>query len=291
MTQRSFIFIAIIAALLMLTAVNSFFVVQQGRQAIVLSFGQWKRSISDPGLHAKLPFVEDVLVFESRVLDIEPPGQQVTLGDKTRLEVDTYARYRITDPRRFYQALQNETSARVRLSNIVNSTLSEILARYTLADLLSKKRNEVLVALRDRVREQANDTGVDIVDVRIRRADLPDQTSAPIFARMISERQREAAQARAEGQEAGVRIKSEADRDRTQLLSEAQRDADVTRGSGDREALTIIAKATGRDPDFYAFYRSLAAYRQSFESNSDTTMVLSPDSRFFSYFRGPLSTK
>lgn len=278
-----------IALLILLVAVaviasSSFFVLRQGQQGLVLQFGEWQRSVQQPGLHAKVPFLENVLVFEKRVLDIEPPGQQVTLGDKTRLEVDTYARYRITDPRRFFQALQNEESARIRLSNIVNSTLSEILARYTLADMLSKKRNEILTELKTRVKTQAEGTGVDIVDVRIRRADLPDQTSAPIFARMISERQREASQARAEGQEAAARIRSEADRDRTQILAEANRDAEMLRGEGDKEALGIVAQATGKDPEFYAFYRSLAAYKAALEGSS-TTMVLSPDSQFFKYFQ------
>ncbi len=271
---------------------NSFFIVEQGEQALVLQFGQWKRTVQEPGLHTKIPFTEDVLLFEKRTLDIEPAGQQITLGDKTRLEVDTYARYRIVDPRRFYQAFQNEQAARLRLSNIVNSSLSEILAHYSLTDMLSKKRVEILTALVDRVRTQAEDTGVEIVDVRVRRADLPEETSAPIYARMISERQREAAQARAEGQEAAARIRSEAERDRTAILSEARRDADITRGTGDREALETIAQATGKNPDFYAFYRSLEAYRTSFDKNTgDTSFLLSPDSGFLRYFNAPGRTR
>lgn len=262
---------------------NSFFVIRQSEQALVLQFGEWKRTVNEPGLHAKIPFVQNLLRYEKRTLDIEPPGQQVTLGDKTRLEVDGYARYRITDPRRFFQALQNEQAAAIRLSNIVNSTLSEVLASYTLADILSAKRVEMLTQLRARVRVQAEGTGVEIVDVRIRRADLPEETSQPIFARMISERQREAAQARAEGQEAAARIRSDADRERTKLLAEAQREAQSTRGDGDKLAIETLAAATGRDPEFYAFYRTLEAYRNSM-GNDDTTMVLSPDSKFFRYF-------
>jgi modulator of FtsH protease HflC len=285
--QRSHILALVIGLFALLVIGNSFFIIQQGEQALVLQFGQWRRTVQTPGMHAKVPFFEDIMIFEKRVLAIEPAGQQVTLGDKTRLEVDSYARYRITDPRRFYQALQNEQAGRIRLSNIVNSSLSEILARYTLADMLSKKRVEILNSLRDRVRSQAEGTGVEIVDVRIRRADLPDETSTPIYARMISERQREAAQARAEGQEVSARIKSEAERDRIAILSEAQRDADITRGAGDREALETVAKATSRNPEFYAFYRSLEAYRVSMghtEGGPETTFVLSPDSPFLRYF-------
>lgn len=277
---------AILMVVLVVLAIvinNSFFVIRQSEQALVMQFGEWKRTVNEPGLHAKLPFVQNLLKYERRTLDIEPPGQQVTLGDKTRLEVDSYARYRITDPRRFFQALQNEQAANIRLSNIVNSTLSEVLANYNLADILSAKRVEMLQQLKGRVRAQAEGTGVEIVDVRIRRADLPEQTSQPIYARMISERQREASQARAEGQETASRIRSEADRDRVKLLAEAQRDAQIARGEGDKLAIETLAAATGRDPEFYGFYRSLEAYRNSLGSD-DTTMVLSPDSPFFKYF-------
>jgi membrane protease subunit HflC len=274
-----------VVALFVLT--QTLFIVQQGQQALVMQFGEWKRTVNEPGLHARIPFVQSLLVFDKRVLDIEPPGQQVTLGDKTRLEVDTYVRYRITDPRRFYQAMNNEAAARLRMANIANSTLSEVLAKYTLGDLLSVKRTAILDELRTRVREQANGTGIEIVDVRIRRADLPEETSQPIFARMISERQREAAQARAEGQEAASRIRSEADRERTELLSAAQRDADIVRGTGDKEALETLAAATNRDPQFYAFYRSLEAYRNGLNKDN-TTLVISPDSQFFRFFEnGP----
>lgn len=278
-TAGLIVFLVIAATLIS----NSFFVIRQSEQALVLQFGEWKRTVNEPGLHAKIPFVQNLLKYDRRTLDIEPSGQQVTLGDKTRLEVDSYARYRITDPRRFFQALQNEQAAAIRLSNIVNSTLSEVLANYTLADILSAKRAEMLTQLRTRVRAQADGTGVEIVDVRIRRADLPEETSQPIYARMISERQREAAQARAEGQEAAARIRSDADRERTKLLAEAQREAQSTRGDGDKQAIETLAAATGRDPEFYAFYRTLEAYRNSL-GNDDTTMVLSPDSKFFRYF-------
>ena len=276
-----------VLAIALFVASQSLFIVQQGQQALVMQFGEWKRTVNEPGLHARIPFVQGLLVFEKRVLDIEPPGQQITLGDKTRLEVDTYVRYRITDPRRFYQAMNNEASARVRMANIANSTLSEVLAKYTLSDLLSVKRAAILDELRTRVREQASGTGIEIVDVRIRRADLPEETSQPIFARMISERQREAAQARAEGQEAASRIRSEADKERTELLSAAQRDANLVRGTGDKEALETLAAATGRDPQFYAFYRSLEAYRNGLNKDN-TTLVISPNSEFFRFFEnGP----
>lgn len=281
--QTRYAILLVIAVVFAAVISNSFFVIRQSEQALVLQFGEWKRTVNEPGLHAKVPFIQNLLRYDRRTLDIEPPGQQVTLGDKTRLEVDSYARYRITDPRRFFQALQNEQAASIRLSNIVNSTLSEVLAGYNLADILSAKRVEMLTTLRARVRAQAEGTGVEIVDVRIRRADLPEETSQPIYARMISERQREASQARAEGQEAASRIRSEADRDRTKLLAEAQREAQSIRGDGDKQGIEILAAATGRDPEFYSFYRSLEAYRNSI-SNDDTTMVLSPDSPFFRYF-------
>jgi modulator of FtsH protease HflC len=284
MSQRPLIFTAL-AVVLGLTAGSSLFVLDVTEQAVVKQFGNPVRVLRTPGLQAKIPFFQDVVFFDKRVLDLAPPGQQVTLADQKRLEVDAFARYRINDPLMFLQTLQNEARATDQLNTIVNSSLRRVMGNVTMADVLSGKRADIMASIRDQVNKEGKALGVEIVDVRIRRADLPEQTSQAIFDRMRSERQREAAEFRAQGQQQAQEIRASADRERTILLAEAQRTADTLRGEGDRDALTTIGNAAAKDKDFYAFYRSLSAYKTSLKGE-DTSFVLSPTSPFFKYFGG-----
>lgn len=270
---------------------DSIFVVNQQQQALVLQFRDVVRTIHDPGLNFKIPFFQTIAYFDKRVLPLEAPEQEAILADQKRLVVDAFARYRITDPLKFFQRLNNERVANDQLGILVNSSMRQILGTLSMTDVLSEQRAKIMVAIRDEMNEKAKsaDYGVEIVDVRIRSANLPDETSQAIFARMISERKREAAEFRAKGQELSQEIKAKAEREKTVLLAEAQRKAESRRGEGDQEALRIVAQATGKDAQFYNFYRSLQAYRETM-ANKDTSIILSPDSDFFRYF-GKVLTK
>jgi membrane protease subunit HflC len=278
-------FIASIVALLIVVTVvsNTVFILNETEQAIVLQFGETKQVYQEPGLKFKVPFIQNVVVYDKRVLDLDPPVQQVILSDQKRLDVDSFVRFIIKDPLKFFQAVGNEEVANQRLNTVVNSSLRRVLGNVTLIAVLSEQRVDIMNSIQRRVGEEAQKIGVEIVDVRIRRADLPLETSQAIFARMRSEREREANEFRAEGEEQAQEIRSKADRERTVILAEAEREAQILRGEGDKEALTILAKETSRDPRFYGFYRSLEAYKTSMKAD-DTTMVLSPDSEFFKYF-------
>jgi membrane protease subunit HflC len=277
------LFIAGVAAVVgVLLLAASLFTVTERQQALVLSFGQPIRVIQTPGLKAKWPIIQDVVLLDRRILDVDPPVEQVILSDQKRIDVDAFARYRIVDPLKFFQSVGNEAVAEQRLASVVNSALRRVLGNVTLLAVLSKERTKVMTDIKSEVNDEAKGFGIEIVDVRIRRADLPEETSQSIFARMRSERERDAAEARAQGQEQAQQIRSRADRERTVILAEAQRDAQKARGTGDNTALKIISDATGRDPQFYAFYRTLEAYRNALRE--DTTMVLSPSGDFFRYF-------
>ena len=262
---------------------NALFTVTEMQQALVLQFGEPVRMIQTPGLKAKMPFIQNVVLIDRRVLDVDPPVEQVILSDQKRLDVDAFARYRITDPLKFYQSVGSEVVVEQRLASVVNSALRRVLGNVTLLAVLSKERTKVMTDIKGEVNDEAKGFGVEIVDVRIRRADLPEETSQSIFARMRSERERDAAEARAQGQEQSQQIRSRADRERTVILAEAQREAQKARGEGDHQAMKIIAEATGSDPQFYAFYRSLEAYRNALRTE-DTTLVLSPTGDFFRFF-------
>ncbi len=268
---------------LVLVAWGSLFTVPQHQQALVLQFGDPKRAIPDPGLKVKLPFIQDVQYFEKRILDIDPPKQQVILIDQKRLDVDSYARYRITDPLRFYQTVNNEAGARARLGAIINSALRRVLGNESLANLLSVRRAAITQSIFQEVSQAATSLGIEMVDVRIKRADYPDQTSQAIYARMKSERDREAREFRGEGSEVAQQIRADADRQRVVTVATAQQQAQTLRGQGDSQAIQIYADAFGQDPQFFAFYRSMEAYKQSLGDGS-TTLVLSPDSEFFRFF-------
>ncbi|MCA3249974.1 MAG: protease modulator HflC [Holosporaceae bacterium] len=267
-------------ALLILVS-SSLFTIQETEQALVLQFGEAKRVIQTPGLKAKLPW-EEVMRFDKRLLDVEPSGKQITLADQKRIEVDTFARYVIKDPLKFFQTVRNENNADIRLSNIIDSSVRRVLGNVSLSSVLSDDRVRIMADIRGEVGEASRPFGVEIVDVRIRRADLPQETSQAIYNRMISERDREAKEFRAKGAQMGAEIRANADRERTILLAEATRDAQKLRGEGDAEAIKHYADALNIDPEFYSFYRSLEAYRNSL-ANSDTSLILSPNSRFFKF--------
>jgi modulator of FtsH protease HflC len=262
---------------------SSLFIVDQTEQALLLQFGKPVRVVSEPGLEFKTPFIQNVVYFDKRLLDVEPPPEEVIASDQKRLVVDTYTRYRIVDPLLFYQTVGSEEGVRARLTAMVSSSLRQVVGKVPLSALLSTQRADIMHMIRDDVRGAAKPFGIDVIDTRIRRADLPTQNSEAIYARMNSERQQQAALYRGEGAQAAQTVRANADREVTVIVADAQRDAQKLRGEGDATATDIYAKAYGQDKEFFAFYRSLEAYRTSLASR-DTTFVLSPDSSFFRFF-------
>ena len=275
----------IAGALLIMASFSAFFTVNQTQQALVLQFGEPKRTIQEPGLAFKLPFIQDVIYYEKRVLSLIPQdAEEVILSDQKRLQVDAYARYQIEDPLLFYQTVRNELGARGRLEAIIDSSVRRALGRETLASILTGQRNDITRSIGEEVNASVSSLGIRIIDVRLRRADYPTATSQNIFNCMKSEREREAKEFRATGEEEAQKIRADAEKTRTVIISEAQREAQQTRGEGDGEAIKIYADSFGQDAEFFAFYRSMEAYRKSI-GNSDTSMVLSPDSSFFRFFK------
>lgn len=270
---------------LLILAGSSLFIVNQAEQALVLRLGAHRATIKEPGLHVKWPFIEDVVRFDLRLLSLEPPAEEIILGDSKRVVVDTYARYRIADPLKFYQALRTEANARNQLTQVVSSALRQAMGQIMLPSLLSDERTKLMQDIQREVSERGASYGIAVADVRIRRADLPEETSQSIYDRMKSERERQAKELRAQGYEWGQQIRARADRERTVILAEANRTANVLRSQGDAESSRIFNEAYGRDPKFYDFYRSLEAYRKTL-ADGDTTLVLSPDSEFFRIFNG-----
>ena len=274
-----------VAALLLAGVSGSLFTVNQTQQALVLQFGEPKRTIQEPGLAFKLPFMQDVTYYEKRVLSLIPQdAEEVILSDQKRLQVDAYARYQIEDPLLFYQTVRNELGARGRLEAIIDSSVRRALGRETLASILTGQRNDITRSIGEEVNASVSSLGIKIIDVRLRRADYPAATSQNIFNRMKSEREREAKEFRATGEEEAQKIRADAEKTRTVIISEAQREAQETRGAGDGKAIEIYADSFGQDADFFAFYRSMEAYRKSM-NNNDTSLVLSPDSSFFRFFK------
>jgi membrane protease subunit HflC len=266
-------------------AAGSFFTVHQTQQVLITQFGQPIRVIQQPGLNVKLPFIQSVIVFDRRLLDFEGPGEEVILGDQRRLIVDSFTRYRITDPLLFFQTVgATEAGIRGRLNSIVSSALRRVLASEPLLSVLSADRTRIMAEIRRQVNEEARRFGIEVTDVRIRRADLPDENTQAILARMQTEREREARQLRAEGAEQAQRIRAQAERDRTVLLAEAEGQANILRGQGEQEAIGIFAQAFQRDPEFFQFWRTMQAYREVF-ANGESRMVLTPESDFFRFFR------
>jgi len=276
--------IAVGAVIALIVLLSSVFTVHQRQQALVLQFGEPVAVVTEPGLHVKAPWpFQNVLYVDKRVLMLNLPTEEVIAQDRKRLVVDAFARWRITDPLRFYQALTDENVAQVRLQPILGSNVRRILGAQTFAAVLSGERARLMLDIRDGVNAETQNFGIEIVDVRIRRADLPTQNSDAIYRRMQQERVREANEYRAMGAQISQEIRSKADRDVTVLLAEAQKLSEITRGEGDAEKNRIFAEAFSRDPDFFAFYRSMNAYQASLKGDN-TTVILSPDSEFFRYF-------
>jgi len=266
-------------------AYSSLFTVDQTQQALVIQFGDPKRTIQEPGLAFKLPFIQDVVYYEKRVLSLIPQdAEEVILSDQKRLQVDAYARYKIEDPLLFFQTVRNELGARGRLEAIIDSSVRRALGRETLASILTGQRNDITRSIGDEVNESVSSLGIKIIDVRLRRADYPEATSQNIFNRMKSEREREAKEFRATGEEEAQKIRADAEKTRTVIISEAQREAQETRGAGDSNAIRIYAESFGQDAEFFAFYRSMEAYDKSM-TDTGTSMVISPTSSFFRFFK------
>jgi len=282
-------FLAFFVILIGLAAVAVYFsayIVHQNEQALVLRFGEPKRVVKDPGLKWRWPVVDQVEIYDKRILDLDTAPQEAIARDQKRLVVDAFARYKIVDPLKFYQTLRYQDGVRSRLGPIVESSLRQVLGSASFVDIVRDERDELMKRIATQVNQEGKEFGLQVVDVRMKRADLPEQNSKAVFDRMRAERQREAAEFRAEGAAAANRIKATADRQATVIKAEASRKGEETRGAGDAERNRIYADAYTRDPGFFAFYRSMQAYEKGLNSN-DTRLLMSPDSEFFKYFTDP----
>ena len=289
--QTKLIAIGVAGAAALVVLLSSLYTVHQTQLALVVQVGQPRAVVSEPGLHMKLPWpLQNIVYVDKRVLNLDLPTEEVIAQDKKRLVVDAFARWRVTDPLRFFQSLSNVDVARVRLQPILGSNVRRVLGAQTFAAVLSGERAQLMLSIRDGVNMETKSFGIEIVDVRIRRADLPAQNSDAIYLRMQQERVREANEYRAQGEQVSQEIRSKADRDATVIMAEAQRSADITRGEGDGEKNRIFATAFNRDPDFFSFYRSMTAYTSSLKGDN-TTVILSPDSDFFRYFGSGAGTQ
>jgi membrane protease subunit HflC len=279
MSRIAAIGVAVLAVVAMLAA-SSLFLVQQTEQVLITQLGQPIRVITEPGLHAKVPLIQTAITFDRRLLDYEVPPEEVILGDQRRLIVDSFTRFRITDPLRYYQAVgPTEEGIRARLTSVVSSSLRRVLGNEHLLNVLSSQRGRIMGLIRDQVNDEMRGFGIAIEDVRIRRADLPEENTQAILSRMNSERERVARQARAEGAEASQRIRADAERERTVLVADARSRADQLRGQGEAQAIAIYADAFQKDAQFFNVWRTLQAYREAF-ANGQSRLVLSPGSDF-----------
>jgi membrane protease subunit HflC len=273
-------FIAIVVLLLVVS--GAVFTVHQTQQALVLQFGEPKRVIAQPGLHFKVPLVQDVFYYDSRVLDLDPPGQDMSLIDQRRINVDSFARYKIVDPLKFYQTVLTESAFRDRFGNILNGSVRDALGRTDLSDILGAKRGEVMHEITTAVSRRAEEFGIKVLEVRIGRTELTADTTQATYNRMRSDRMAEAADFRGRGQEQKSRIEADADRERTVIIAEAEKTSQTLLGEGEAESRKILNAAQGKDAEFYSFFRAMEAYRGSL--GDGTTMVLSPNADFFKYF-------
>ena len=275
------IFVAVLIGLLIY---STFFIVKETHQAIVLQLGEPKKIYKDAGLYFKIPLIQNVHFLDKRVIDIDAPPEEVIALDQKRIIVDAYAKFIIIDPLKFYISVGNERVAQSRLSSIINAKIRGVLGKENLVNLISTNRNKLMTQITKDVAEEAKDFGIDVIDVRIKRADLPSANSDAIFKRMQTERTREAKEFRAQGFEVGQTIKSIADKEVAIILADERKTAQITRGEGDGLRNKIFAEAFGRDPEFFSFYRAMQSYEKSLISGSETSLVLSPDSEFFRYF-------
>ncbi|MBT4770296.1 MAG: protease modulator HflC [Rhodospirillaceae bacterium] len=268
---------------LAVTAFGSLYTVNQIQQAVVFQFGKPIRIVTEPGLHVKMPFVQNVDYYDKRVLDFNLPVQEPITDDQKKMLIDSFARYRIVDPLKVFQTVRTEAVIRTRIDGLINSAMRNVVGNVPLTSLLSKEREQIMLDIRNQVNGEVAQFGIEVIDVRIRRADLPSQNSQAIFERMKSQREQAAKKIRSEGAEAAQRIRAEADKNRTVILAEARKKGEILRGEGDGAKNDILAKAYGKDAVFFDFYRSMQSYRSALGSDG-TTMVLSPDSEFFRYF-------
>lgn len=276
----------ILFVVLLIVAYSAVFTVPQTEQALVVRFGKPVDVVTEPGLHFKVPFIDSVIAIDRRILDLENPSQEVIASDQKRLVVDAFARYRIKDPLRFYQRVGSIQAANLQLATLLNSALRRVLGEVTFIQVVRDEREALMGRIRDQLDREADGYGISVVDVRIRRADLPEQNSQAVYTRMQTERQREAAEFRAQGGQKAQEIKSTADRQATVIKAEANSQAEQIRGEGDGERNRIFAEAYGKDPDFFAFYRSMSAYETGLKPN-ETRFLLRPDSDFFRFFSSP----
>jgi membrane protease subunit HflC len=289
--SRSFLIGILILVVIGLTVLYmSAFTVYQTQQALVLRFGEPLRKIEEPGLHWKVPIADNVVFLDKRILDLDSPVQEVIASDQKRLVVDAFARYKITNPLVFYQSVQDIRSANSRLSTVLNSAVRRVLGDATFFAVVRDDRPQLMAQITQQMNREAQSFGITVIDVRIRRADLPQANSEAIFRRMQTERQQEASQIRAVGEEQARRIRSRSDRDAIVIKAEADRESEEIRGDGDAQRSAIFADAYNKDPDFFAFYRSMRAYDQAL-TKQDTRFLLSPNSDFFRYFGTPFGAK
>lgn len=280
----------VVVIIVLLFVINSvFYTVDQTKQAIVVQLGKPVGGIKEPGLNWKLPFVQEVKLFETRILEYDAAPAEILTTDKKNLVVDNYAKWIITDPLKFYQTVRDINGALARLDDIIYAELRVELGRHIMHDIITKTRSSIMETVTKRSDEKAREYGISVVDVRIKRADLPQENERAVFGRMRTERERQAKKYRSEGQEASIKLRAEAERERTVILAQAYRESQVLKGEGDAEALRIYAEAYNQDPEFYDFFRSLEAYGRALDEN--TTLVLSQDDEFFKYLKKSMPSK
>lgn len=283
MSARMMMIMGILLGALAIVGSSSLYTVNQIQQVIILQFGKPVDVVKDPGLHWKMPFVWEVVYYDKRVLDFNLPLEEPIAADQKKMLIDSFARYRITDPLKVYQAVRSETVIRQRIATLINSAMRSVVGQVPLTSLLSDERERIMRDIRDQVNAGTAELGIEVIDVRIRRADLPEANSQAIYERMKSQREQAAKKIRSEGSEAAQRIRAAADKDKIVILADAHRGGEILRGEGEAESTRIYADAANQDPEFYNFYRSLLAFRRSME-REDTTMVLAPGSEFLRYF-------
>ncbi|MCP5368445.1 MAG: protease modulator HflC [Hyphomicrobiales bacterium] len=282
MNRNTLIIAAVLIVVLGAVVFGTLFTVHQTQQALILQFGNPVAQVKKPGLSFKVPFIQNVEYYDRRILDLDPPVQEVILSDQKRINVDAFARYRIVDTLEFRKRVGNDANFRQVFGDRLNSAVRAEIGQILLGDMLTEKRAEVMEKITNQMKDQAPEFGVEVVDVRIGRTDLPETTAQAVYNRMRSDREAHAAKLRAFGEQEKLRIQANADRERTIILAEAQRQSQILRGQGEGERNRVLGEAYGQDPVFFEFYRSMEAYGEAF--GDGTTMVLSPDSEFFRYF-------
>jgi membrane protease subunit HflC len=276
----------IVVLLLVILGFGSLYTVRQTEQALVVRLGEPVRVVTEPGLNFKIPFIDSVISIDKRILDLENPAQEIIANDQRRLVVDAFARYKIKNALRFYQSIGSIQAANIQLTTLLNAAMRRVLGEVTFIQIVRDEREGLMSKIRDQLDKEADGYGISVVDVRIRRADLPEANSQAVYQRMQTERQREAAEFRAGGGQKAQEIRSKADREATVIIADANSTAEQTRGAGDGERNRLFAESYGQDPEFFAFYRSMTAYENGLKSN-DTRFLLRPDSEFFRFFANP----